>query len=97
MIYNWQQADRAACRYGVSQVEDMLSGFAELSGHASEILEVFEAVRLEAVIDMVVAETIKTSEIEGEYLSPQDVVSSVGNNPGLYQTPVAAKDKITLP
>ncbi|RDV15938.1 Fic family protein [Pontibacter diazotrophicus] len=95
MIYNWQQPDWLEFRYDVSEVEDMLFEFAELTGHVSGMLKALpEAAQLEAVIDMMVAEAIKTSEIEGEYLSRQDVVSSIRNNLGLNQTLEATKDKM---
>jgi len=95
MIYNWQQPDWPDFRYDVSKVEDMLFKFTELSGHVGGILKALpEAVQLEAVLDMMVAEAIKTSEIEGEYLNRQDVVSSIRNNLGLNQTPEATKDKM---
>ena len=42
-----------------------------------------EAAKTEAIIDLMVAEAIKTSEIEGEYLSREDVLSSIRNNLGL--------------
>jgi len=95
MIYNWQQPDWPNFRYNLSEVEDMLFGFAELTGHVSGMLKALpEAVQLEAMIDMMVAEAIKTSEIEGEYLSRQDVVSSIRNKLGLDQTPEETKDKM---
>jgi Fic family protein len=95
MIYNWQQPDWPEFRYDVSIVEEMLFEFAELTGHVGGMLKALpEAVQLEAVIDLMVAEAIKTSEIEGEYLSRQDVVSSIRNNLGLNQTPETTKDKM---
>ncbi|MEJ8802120.1 Fic family protein [Pontibacter sp. H249] len=95
MIYNWQQPDWPEFRYDVSKVDDMLFEFAALAGHVGGMLKALpEAVRLEAVLDMMVAEAIKTSEIEGEYLSRQDVVSSIRNNLGLNQSPEATKDKM---
>jgi Fic family protein len=95
MIYNWQQPDWPEFRYDVSIVEEMLFEFAELTGQVGGMLKALpEAVQLEAVIDLMVAEAIKTSEIEGEYLSRQDVVSSIRNNLGLNQTPETTKDKM---
>lgn len=95
MIYNWQQPGWPSFSYDVSEVEDMLFEFAELTGHVSGMLKTLpEAVQLEAVLDMMVAEAIKTSEIEGEYLRRQDVVSSIRNNLGLNQTPEATQDKM---
>ena len=39
------------------------------------------------MIELMVAEAIKTSEIEGEYLSRQDVLSSIRNNLGMGYAP----------
>jgi Fic family protein len=95
MIYNWQQPDWPEFRYDAHEVEEMLFAFAELTGHVTGILKALpESVQMEAVLDMLVAEAIKTSEIEGEYLSRQDVVSSIRNNLGLNQIPEATKDKM---
>ncbi|MCJ8167446.1 Fic family protein [Pontibacter sp. E15-1] len=95
MTYNWQQPDWTDFRYDLSEVEDMLFSFAEQTGHVSGMLKAIpEDIQLEAVIDIMVAEAIKTSEIEGEYLSRQDVVSSIRNNLGLNQTPEATEDKM---
>ena len=95
MIYNWQQSDWLDFKYDLSGVEEALFDFAEQTGHVSGILKAMpEDIRMEAVIDIMVVEAIKTSEIEGEYLSRQDVVSSIRNNLGLNQTPEATKDKM---
>jgi Fic family protein len=50
-------------------------------------------VQIEAIIDIMVAEAIKTSEIEGEYLSRPDVISSIRNNLGLNKIQEAVMDK----
>ena len=42
-----------------------------------------EEAQTEAIIDLMVSEAIKTSEIEGEYLSRKDVMSSIRKNLGL--------------
>jgi len=95
MIYNWQQSDWPNFKYGLLDVEDALFSFAEQTGHVSGILKAMpEGIQTEAIIDIMVAEAIKTSEIEGEYLSRQDVVSSIRNNLGLNRTPDTIKDKM---
>ncbi|WP_233219209.1 DUF4172 domain-containing protein [Adhaeribacter arboris] len=74
--------------------EDALFHFAEQIGHVSGILKVIpDDIRMEAVIDIMVAEAIRTSEIESEYLSRQDVVSFIRNNLGLNQTHDPVKDR----
>ena len=96
MIYNWQQNDWPEFRYLSNEVEDTLFSFVEQLGHVSGILNSFsDDIRIEAIINTMVAEAIKTSEIEGEYLSRQDVTSSIRNNLGLNETQEAVKDKMS--
>ncbi|WP_221393814.1 Fic family protein [Dyadobacter sp. NIV53] len=92
MTYNWQQYDWPDFEYILSDVEDLLLSFAEETGHISGILKAApENVKVETLIDIMVSEAIKTSEIEGEFVSRQDVISSIHNNLGLHQK--AVKDK----
>ena len=84
MKYNWQQSDWPKFKYNLNEVEDILFAFAERAGRVDGLLEGLpEAAKTEAMIDLMVAEAIKTSEIEGEYLSREDVLSSIRNNLGL--------------
>lgn len=94
-MYNWQQPDWPEFRYDVRVVEDLLFEFSELTGLVAGMLKALpDPVKMETVLDIMVAEAIKTSEIEGEYLSRLDVVSSIRNNLGLNQTPAATKDSM---
>ena len=84
MAYNWQQKDWPEFTYDLTQVEDALLAFAEKTGWASGLLKGLpEDTQTEAIIDLMVAEAIKTSEIEGEYLSRKDVLFSIRKNLGL--------------
>ena len=84
MAYNWQQDDWPDFRYDLSTVEEALLTFAEKTGRASGLLKGLTAeTQTEAMIEMMVAEAVKTSEIEGEYISRKDVMSSIRNNLGL--------------
>ena len=84
MIYNWQQKDWTVFRYDLSNVEDALLAFAERTGRVSGLLiGLPEDAQMEAIIEMMVAEAVKTSAIEGEYLSRKDVMSSIRRNLGL--------------
>jgi len=88
MIYNWQQSDWPNFRYDLKDIEDVLFTFAERAGRVEGLLEGLpEDTKTEAMIDIMVAEAIKTSEIEGEYLSREDVMSSIRNNLGLGNVP----------
>ena len=92
--YNWEQKDWPNFTYRLENVEDELFLFAEKVGKATGILNALpENTRLEAIIDMMVSEAIKTSEIEGEYLSRKDVFSSIRKNLGLVNSPEYIQDK----
>ncbi|MDR4497277.1 MAG: Fic family protein [Candidatus Scalindua sp.] len=94
MTYNWQQADWPEFTYDLTEVEDFLFSFAERVGSVSGLLKGLpEETQTETMIDMMVSEAIKTSEIEGEYLSRQDVLSSIRKNLGFNQNVERVKDK----
>lgn len=94
MKYNWQQKDWPAFSYEPGQVEDALFAFVQEAGQVSGMFTAMpDDSQAEAILNMMVAEAIKTSEIEGEYLSRQDVVSSIRNNLGLNKKPEVIKDK----
>lgn len=88
MTYNWQLSDWPHFKYDPRVIEDVLFAFAERLGRVGGLLDGLpEDDRNEAMIDIMVAEAIKTSEIEGEYLSRQDVMSSIRYNLGLGHAP----------
>ena len=94
MKYNWQQSDWPDFRYDLSGIQDALFSFAEKTGQVSGVLKSLpESMQTEAIIDLMVSEAIKTSEIEGEYLSREDVMSSIRNNFGLNKTPKNIHDQ----
>jgi Fic family protein len=94
MRYNWQQKDWPNFRYTLQGIEDELFLFAEKVGKVTGILNALpKDTQMEAIIDMMVSEAIKTSEIEGEYLSRKDVLSSIRKNLGLVSSPEYILDK----
>ncbi len=87
MKYNWQHIDWPNFRYSTEAVDDMLFEFTSQLGRAGGLLKALpDTNETEAVIALMVAEAVKTSEIEGEYLSREDVMSSIRNNLGLGRT-----------
>jgi len=89
MRYNWQLKDWPRFHYRLLEVEPLLFKFSEKAGHVSGLLKGLpKETQNDAIIDLMVSEAIKTSEIEGEYLSRQDVVSSIRNQLGLGQQQV---------
>lgn len=71
----------------------MLFTFAEETGHMTGVLKALpEGLQTDALIDIMVSEAVKTSAIEGEYFSRQDVMSSIRNNLGLNPHPESVRD-----
>lgn len=92
-IYNWQHADWPHFSYSLSGLEEKLFEFAEKTGRLSGILESLPAdVRQETLIELMIKEALKTSEIEGEYMSRADVLSSIRKNLGLHHVPMKIRD-----
>jgi Fic family protein len=95
-VYNWQQKEWPYFTYKAENVENELFSFAERSGLTTGMIKALpEESQMEAVIDIMVSEAIKTSEIEGEFLSRSDVMSSIRNNLGLIAS-APGKDKRTM-
>lgn len=93
-IYNWQHENWPNFKYSLKNVEDDLLIFSEKVGRVSGILEGLpEEAKQEVIVDIILAEAIKTSEIEGEYPSRLDVLSSIRKNLGLQYSPEHIKDK----
>ena len=93
MNYNWQRPEWPEFKYTLEGLEDILFDFAERTGRVSGLLAGLSGdIQVEAIIDLMVSEAIKTSEIEGEYLSRQDVMSSIRNNLGLGRKPEPVYD-----
>jgi Fic family protein len=94
MRYNWQQKNWPDFVYSLSAIEEKLYAFSEKTGLVSGVLKSLpQDMQLETVIELMVAEAIKTSEIEGEYLSRKDVMSSIRNDLGLNQQREPVTDK----
>lgn len=94
MKYNWQQKDWPNFKYKEAAIEEMLFDFAQRTGRISGVLDGFsESEQSEVMINLMVSEAIKTSEIEGEYLSRKDVMSSIRRNLGLNPELPISKDK----
>lgn len=92
--YNWQQSDWPNFRFQLGKVEKSLLLFSEKQGRVSGILEALpEQVRQDTVVNMLLAEAIKTSEIEGAYPNREDVLSSIRKNLGLHINATFIKDK----
>lgn len=94
MAYNWQLNDWPRFRYNLSELHKTLLSISEKTGFIAGKLEhLSENQKIEALINIVVDEAMKTSEIEGEYINRHDVRSSVINKLGLDQKTTKIHDK----
>ena len=93
MKYNWQQSDWGQFNYALKEIEEILYVFVEKAGNLKGLLKAMPKIsREEALIEILVSEAIKTSEIENEYLSREDVTSSIRHNLGLYEPNKEVRD-----
>ncbi len=93
MKYNWQLTNWPKFRYDLSKVQDILYDcIARVSLFTGSLTTLPEGVKQETIVSFMVSEAIKSSEIEGEYLSREDVLSSIRNHLGLNTRPKMIKD-----
>jgi Fic family protein len=85
MIYNWQHPNWPKFEYLLDKLQVTAIAFAKELGLINGLLAGLNGeLKQEAMLQILVAEAIKTSEIEGEYMSREDVMSSIKNNLGLH-------------
>ncbi len=93
MSYFWEQPDWPNFSYSLKEIEPLLYQFAIETGEISGILKTLpQDVQEASLLDIMLSEAIKTSEIEGEFLSRQDVMSSIRNNLGLNEVHDPVRD-----
>lgn len=95
MSYNWEQSDWPKFTYKEGTSGKILLDFLMKSGQISGVLTgLSEGNQTELLLEMMVVEAIKTSEIEGEFLSRPDVMSSIKKNLGIHEEkPLLVKDQ----
>lgn len=92
-MYNWQHKEWPKFTYKVERLHEIAILFAQELGMVNGlVLGLNEELKQETVLEILISEAIKTSEIEGEYMSREDVMSSIKNNLGIKPT-VIVKDK----
>lgn len=94
MEYFWQYKDFPNFQF---KVDDLISQIQEFATELGEInglfVNVSEENKQEILLQVVVSEALKTSEIEGEYFSREDVMSSLQKLLGVLDYPILSKDK----
>ncbi|MFM2268065.1 MAG: hypothetical protein RL757_1506 [Bacteroidota bacterium] len=94
MVYNWQQQDWRKFQYEKTAFTEISLSFMDLAGQSLGVLEgLSEHEQADSIVTLLVKEAIKTSSIEGEFISRIDLISSIRKNLG-YATPTHfIKDK----
>ena len=78
MKYNWQYSDWAKFNYSDSVLESLLIEFAFEIGEIKGIIQsLSNENQQDTILQMMISEAVKTSEIEGEFFSRQDIMSSI--------------------
>ena len=92
--HSWQHRDWPAYIFSLGELEDLLIAFSENTGRLEGMLMgLSEDSREDAVVDLILAEAVKTAEIEGEFPHREDVLSSIRRNLGLQNAPHRASDR----
>ncbi len=93
MTYNWQKPDWPNFKFDFKEIEDDLFLFTETAGQIVGLSKAIpEKIQTESLLQFMVSEALKTSEIENEYYSREDIYSSIRNNLGLTTTKLKVKD-----
>ncbi|WP_374164049.1 Fic family protein [Arcticibacter sp. MXS-1] len=94
MTYNWQLQGWPDFTYDVTALQPSILAFAQETGEVNGLIQGLpDTLKQETLLQLMLSEAVKTSEIEGEYLSREDVMSSIRNNLGLNDMPVYVKDQ----
>ncbi|MBT6120838.1 Fic family protein [bacterium] len=93
MPYIWEREDWPRFKWDSSLLDRKVYEYAKQSNRLlGEIKYLSDDIKTESLIDLMVSEAVKTSQIEGEKFERDDVRSSIRNQLGLNQTPELVKD-----
>ena len=97
MAYNWQQIDWTDFQYDASLFEKLWIEFITIAGESEGFMKSSsQRIKEESIVNLLVNEAIKTSEIEGEFISRIDLISSIRKNLGYPTESVIIKDERSL-
>lgn len=93
-MYNWQLSEWPDFVYDAQEIQPLILAFAQETGEVSGIIQGLSYdLKQETLLQFMLSEAVKTSEIEGELISREDLISSIRNNLGLNKMPVDVKDQ----
>ena len=94
MTYIWQSKNFPNFSFDTEKLFPIIQNFALELGEANGILQSFsEQIKQEIFTELLLSEALKTSEIEGEYFSREDVMSSLKVNLGIKDFHKTTKNK----
>ena len=97
MKYNWQYSDWANFNYSDSVLESLLVEFASEIGEIKGIIQsLSNENQQDTILQMMISEAVKTSEIEGEFFSRQDIMSSIKRHLDVSENLAYIRDKKAL-
>lgn len=77
-MYNWQHKNWPEFKFDSTSIDNELMKFMLKAGELKGIISALpESISTETIIQIMVSEAIKTSEIEGEIIDRIDVLSSI--------------------
>lgn len=83
-MYNWELKDWPKFTYSLIGLEDTFTKILRNEGRFEGIVKQLpNNIQATTIIEMMIIEAMKTSEIEGEFFSRKDVMSSIKKNLGL--------------
>jgi Fic family protein len=84
-MYNWQHKNWPEFKFESASIDKELLRFMLKAGELKGILSALpKDISTETIVQIMVTEAIKTSEIEGEIINRIDVMSSIRKNLGLH-------------
>jgi Fic family protein len=93
-MYNWQNKEWADFQYDRSAISEISLAFSKQTNEMEHIWHTLNTIQQqEELIRFMISEAATTSEIEGEFLSRQDLMSSIKNNLGVNTKTETIKDK----
>lgn len=94
MTYNWQDKNWPNFVYDESVIASTVLEFAVELGELRGMIQTLpEPIKQDTVLEIMLSEAIKTSAIEGEFYSREDVMSSIKNKIGIHPSVIHIKDK----
>lgn len=94
MKYFWQHKEFPNFQFNSEEFKNYFQEFALLLGEVNGLLvNVSDKNKNKVLLQIMVAEALKTSEIEGEYFSREDVMSSLQKQLGIQEYVMPSKNK----